>query len=382
MTRLAIVSTHPIQYNAPFFRELSLQEELSVKVFYTWSQASGEVYDPGFDIVREWDIPLLDGYEFEFIKNVALKPGSHHFWGIVNPSLIKKIREWQPDFILVYGWAFFSHLKLIKYFHKKVSILFRGDSTILDQGHGFKDFLKKKILSWLYSSVDICLYVGKNNYEYFRKYQVPEERLKYLPHAVDNERFRRPGDLREEPVLAALKSQLADKTVFLFVGKFEKKKNPLLLVEAFRDIDYKNAALLFVGQGELEKDLKESSAGIDGIHFLPFQNQKTIANIYHIADVLVLPSAYNETWGLVVNEAMASGLAIIASDKVGCAPDLVENEVNGYIFDSGDLRSLIDKMKAMTGNELKRMKEASLKKIADFSIKKNALTLAKILLKK
>lgn len=378
---MAIISTHPIQYNAPFFKELSLQPELSVKVFYTWSQASGKVYDPGFNIVREWDIPLLDGYEYEFIKNIALKPGSGHFWGIVNPSLIKKVREWRPDFILVYGWAFFSHMKLMRRFYKEIPILFRGDSTILDQGQGVKGWLKKKLLTWIYSSVDICLYVGKNNYDYFRKYGVADERLKYLPHVVDNKRFRHAGNGSEDPAMDVLRKQLEHKIGFLFVGKFERKKNPLLLVQAFRQLNDDNMALLFVGQGDLEKDVKDSSTGINGIHFLSFQNQKAITTIYHLADVLVLPSAYNETWGLVVNEAMAAGLAIIVSDKVGCAPDLVEDGINGYIFSSGNSQSLIDKMKVMTGQDLKQMKEASLNKIDHFSIERNVLTLTKILCK-
>ncbi len=379
--RLAIISSHPIQYNAPFFKELGLQEGLTLKVFYTWSQSSGKVYDPGFNMIREWDIPLLDGYDFEFVKNIAFKPGSDHFWGIVDPSLIKKIKEWKPDHILVYGWAFYSHLRAIKYFYKKVPLLFRGDSTILDETSGLKNFLKRSLLTWIYSSVDTCLYVGKNNFDYYKRYKVSEDRLEYLPHVVDNDRFRRPATTDEDTGIATVKKKLEGKKVFLFVGKFEKKKAPLSLAEAFIHLGEANAALLFVGQGELEKSLKEYCAGIAGIHFLPFQNQKAITGIYQLADVLVLPSAYNETWGLVVNEAMATGLAIIVSDKVGAAPDLVENGINGYVFNSGDPDGLIDKMKLICAQDLQQMKDASLRKIEQFSIKKNAITLLNILRK-
>ena len=379
MIRLAIISTHPIQYNAPFFKELSLQKDLNVKIFYTWSQAKGKIHDPGFGIIREWDIPLLEGYEFEFVKNISSRPGSDHFWGIINPFLLRKLREWEPDFILVYGWAFYSHLRVIKYFHKKKPIIFRGDSTILDLSKGLKNLLKRIFLRWVYGSVDICLYVGKNNLDYFKAYGVRDENLKYLPHAVDNERFGDPDQSTVTSEIALLKSKIAGRTLFLFAGKLEKKKNPLLLAQAFQSLNDKKTALLFVGNGELEEELKAITAGINNIYFLPFQNQTTIRAIYHMADILVLPSAWNETWGLVVNEAMAAGLAIIVSDRVGCAPDMVENNYNGFVIRSGDITSLVKSMAAMHGPKLMAMKEASKEKIKNFTIQGNVSELTKIL---
>src|SRR5438105_951467 len=133
MKKLAIVTTHPIQYNAPLFAMLSSRRKIAIKVFYTWSQAAEEkLYDPGFGIDRSWDIPLLTGYDYCFVKNVSSKPGSHHFWGIQNPTLIGDIKEYDPDAILVYGWSFYSHLKVMRYFKGRKKILFRGDSTLID----------------------------------------------------------------------------------------------------------------------------------------------------------------------------------------------------------------------------------------------------------
>src|SRR3954468_9613942 len=110
--KLAIVTTHPIQYNAPLFRLMSEQgSSFSIKVFYTWSQSRESVFDKEFGRPVEWDIPLLEGYEYAFVDNVSSKPGSHHFKGIVNPTLTKVIGEWEPDAILVYGWSYSSHLK-------------------------------------------------------------------------------------------------------------------------------------------------------------------------------------------------------------------------------------------------------------------------------
>src|SRR5438067_5308801 len=121
--KLAIVSSHPIQYNAPFFKLLAERKKIEVKVFYTWSQAKEKVYDPGFGREREWDIPLLDGYEYEFVTNTSKNPGSHHFKGIKNPDLINKIEAWGATALLVFGWSFQSHLKCIRYFKNKIPVL-------------------------------------------------------------------------------------------------------------------------------------------------------------------------------------------------------------------------------------------------------------------
>ena len=170
MKRLAIVTTHPIQYNAPLFELLSQRKKITIKVFYTWGETVIEKkYDPGFGKVIEWDIPLLDGYDYEFAENIANDKGSHHFKGIDNPHIIEAIEQFKPDAVLVYGWSFKSHLKIMRHFKNKVPVLFRGDSTLLDE-RGLLSSLKRNLfLRWVYRHVDVALYVGKNNFDYFRK---------------------------------------------------------------------------------------------------------------------------------------------------------------------------------------------------------------------
>jgi hypothetical protein len=125
MKKLAIVTTHPIQYNAPLFELLTSRGNLDVKVFYTWGETVLEnKYDPGFGKVIEWDIPLLKGYTYEFLENTALDKGSHHFKGINNPTLITELENYGAEAILIYGWAFKSHLKVLRHFHKKIPLFF------------------------------------------------------------------------------------------------------------------------------------------------------------------------------------------------------------------------------------------------------------------
>ena len=190
MKRLAIITSHPIQYNAPLFTLLAKRGNIGVKVFYTWGEAVlQKKYDPGFNKDIKWDIPLLEGYEYHFVKNIAANPGSHHFKGIDNPGLLQDIKEWDADAVLVYGWAFKSHLKAIRYFYKKIPVLFRGDSTLLGQKKNLKKLLRSVFLKWVYSHVDKALYVGTNNKNYFLQHGLQERQLVFVPHAVDNDRF-------------------------------------------------------------------------------------------------------------------------------------------------------------------------------------------------
>src|SRR3954454_1006990 len=103
MIRLAIITTHPIQYYAPVFKMLAQQTNLLVKVFYTWGKDSISKFDPDFGKQIEWDIPLLAGYDYQFLENTATDPGTHHFRGIINPTANERIKKFNPDGLLIYG---------------------------------------------------------------------------------------------------------------------------------------------------------------------------------------------------------------------------------------------------------------------------------------
>jgi glycosyltransferase involved in cell wall biosynthesis len=347
--KLAIVTSHPIQYNAPFFRKLAQLLDLELKVFYTWSQSEKAVHDPGFGQTRSWDIPLLEGYHFTFVDNKAKKPGSHHFWGIYNPSLNTEVELFQPDAILVYGWSFYSHLKLMHYFKGKIPLWFRGDSNLLDEPAGFswKKHLRRLALKWVYSHVDKAFYVGQANRDYYLKHGLKPKQLVFAPHAIDNQRFAE-NSAGTELEAQKWRTQLgipSESVVFLFVGKFEPKKNPLGLIRAFQAFTH-HAYLILVGDGAEKERIQELAKNDPKIILLGFQNQSIMPVVYRLANVLVLPSkGPNETWGLVVNEAFASGRAAIVSNVVGCAIDLIEAGNSGWVFSSDDLRSFTDKLK-------------------------------------
>ncbi len=380
MKKLAIITTHPIQYYAPVFKLLHERKKIEIKVFYTLGQQNGDKYDRGFGKTVSWDIPLLDGYPFEIVLNTSPNPGSHNFKGVVNPKLNEQILDWKPDAVLVYGWAYNGHLRALRYFKNKVPVYFRGDSTLLNESKSIKSAVKHIFLNWLYKHVDHAFYVGANNKAYYKEYGLKENQLSFAPHAIDNERF----NVGRSAEVAELRSSLKiknDDILILYAGKFEPVKNVELLVSAFLNLNSDNVHLLLVGNGVDEQSLKTVAADggkADKIHFLSFQNQTYMPVLYQSADLFCLPSV-SESWGLSVNEAMACGKAILVSDKVGCAADLVVDVFNGAVFKSSDINSIIEKLELLTADKklLTEYGERSCTIIKDWNFENMAVEIEK-----
>jgi hypothetical protein len=219
---LAIIITHPIQYYAPVFQLLA--KRCTIKVFYTWGEdVLKDKYDPGFGKIIEWDIPLLEGYEYEFVKNIAKSPGSHAKDGIHNPDLIKNIKSWKADAVLIFGWNFISHFQAMKYFKGKIPVLFRGDSTLLDKASFIKKMVRKFYLSYVYKFIDYALYVGTANKKYYTYCGLKNKQLVFAPHAIDNHRFSSINENHQQFITETKnKFQIKDTDItFVFCGKFE-----------------------------------------------------------------------------------------------------------------------------------------------------------------
>ena len=382
--RLAIVVSHPIQYCAPLYRSLAKRDDLALKVFFTWHAAVGPERDPGFEREFRWDIPLTEGYEYELVPNRSHHPGTHHFWGLRNPELVRRVIGWRPNAVHITGYAYASHLNAIRSFnHRRLPVLFRGDSHLLNEKrHGLRWKLKHFLLSWIYSHVRGFLYVGKHNCDYFHAFGVPDSKLFYCPHSIEVERFSEPNDELEAKAQAWRRQLgIADGArVLLYAGKFDPVKQPIKLMTAVSRMD-SNLVLLMVGNGELEQDVQRLASKAPGkFRILPFQNQSVMPVVYRLADVCTLPSA-SETWGLAVNEALASGRKVLISDRVGCAPDLVRSKLQGEVFAWDDWDDFETKARRLLGEQYDESSLRSYAREFDISITERALceTLTQVL---
>lgn len=371
MTRFAIVTSHPVQYYAPWFRFLAEVPGLDVRVFYLWDFGVSGKTDPTFGVPVTWDVPLLDGYAHEFVSNVSRRPGTHHFWGLNNPDLPARLSRFDPSAVLCigYNYATFARLLLAR---PQYPLFLRGDSHRLVPPTGIKARVKAAVLRRVFRRFAGFLYVGQANRDYYRLHGVPDDRLFFSPHAVDGARF---SDDRERVERAAAEWRrdlgiAPDDRVVLFAGKFEAKKRPLDLLAAFRRAALSRTALLFVGSGPLESELRRAAEGVGSVYFAPFQNQSQMPRVYAAADLLVLPSVgAGETWGLCVNEAMCLGRPALVSSHVGCGPDLVTPGETGWVFPAGDVSELADRLTqaCADGARLRRYGAAAYERIQRYS---------------
>ena len=342
MKKLAIITSHPIQYNAPWFRHLAAQPGIDLKVFYLWDFGVKRAIDPGFGQALTWDIPLLDGYAHELVPNVSASPGTAHFMGLQNPDLSRRVRAFDPAAVLMMTYNYASTHRFL-WTWRSSPLIFRGDSHRLVARSGAKEWARRAALALMMRRFSAFLYVGQANRRYFVHHGVPASRLFFAPHAVDNARFAGEREATRAAAVAWRRElDIADDaTVILSAGKFEPKKSLAVLIRAFLLADLPRSVLLLVGSGPSEAELRALAANHPRIRFAPFQNQLQMPRTYATGDLFVLPSqGPSETWGLTVNEAMCLSRPIIVSADVGCGEDLVHPGQNGLIFPTGQIPAL------------------------------------------
>lgn len=341
--RVAIIATHPIQYQILWFQQLAARTDLEVRVFFGMLP-DDQQQGVGFGVGFQWDISLLEGYDWELVPNVARTPSLGSFQGIDTPGVGQALRAWEPDLVILTGW----HARmLVQTWWACVRLglprIVRGDSNDLAPRSTWKR-LGHRV--WL-RGFDRFLVVGQANRRFYRQAGVAPSRLFDSPHFIDNQRFMAAAAaLREQRAALRRDWRIAPEAAcFLFSGKLIPKKRPLDLIRAFALAVRRGAQghLLVAGSGELMEAARALvAAEALPVTFAGFLNQTELVRAYVAADCLVLPSDHGETWGLVVNEAMSCGLPAIVSDRVGCAADLVLPGETGAVFPLGDIKALAD----------------------------------------
>lgn len=330
------------------------EQRVKTKAWYCSDEPVRGVRDNEFGVNVKWDVPLLEGYEYRFFKNYSWKPShANGFFGLINPGMIRQLFREPKSVVIVHGWHYctlFLILMLGKL--RGHTVCLRNETPQKQEAlkKGWKQKVKKICLKQVvFPSVHYFLYIGTQNYLFYKNYALAEKRLIFCPYAIDNIRFKAESN-RLKTCVSHIKNKMglpAGSKVILFAAKYIDKKKPLDLLQAFKQMTTPDCWLIMVGEGKLRKEMEHfiQENKLERVILTGFINQASIAEYYAVSDVFVMCSSAGETWGLSVNEAMNFNLPLVISDLTGCSDDLVKEGQNGYIFQTGNVDELEAKLK-------------------------------------
>lgn len=367
---LAILATHPIQYQVPLWQALARDGSVPFEVWYLSDHGTRPSFDKQFGKTFSWDVDTLSGYPHRFLDARQDIDVSHFVKARVREPLLKLFRDKNVTALWVQGWQVAAYWQAVWQAYKAdIPVWLRGDSNDLAHIPVWKGLSKRLLLGQFFRRTKYFLYVGKANHRFYEAYGVRPEQLHPSPHCVDNERFSiQSGSLRTERNSIRRAWGIPDNAFcVLFAGKLIPKKRPFDLISAIQHCHLRQSKrplhLLFAGSGELGAELRKACHVVfdaetpsmsrsnikssdreqrPSASFVGFLNQTEISKAYVAADCKVLPSDSRETWGLVVNEALASGLPCIVSDACGCGEDLISPINPKFRFPLGDVSAIVD----------------------------------------
>lgn len=347
--KIAVIATHPIQYQVPLWAELSALPGVKVSVYYASKHGLDEGHDPLYGKSFSWNIPLLDGYDYKFLKSRKIPILPDPTANLFPTGLIKELKKNPADVLLVHGYmngaflaAFLASKKL------RIPIYMRSDSHLVGRDLDcIKERVKKLTLPILLRNISGFFAIGEWNKQYWLHYGVPANRIKTTLFSIDNDRFRNTLENGISKV-ANLKDKcglVGKKRIFVYCGNLQKHKGIDLLLKAFAKVrsQENEVGLLIIGDGPERHLVENKTVEKDGLCWVGFVNQNELPYYLAVGDLFVLPSR-TEPWGLVVNEALASGLPCIVSSIAGCSVDLIVKSGGGSVFNAGKESELADTM--------------------------------------
>lgn len=356
-TRLAIVVSHPIQHFAPWHREVARIKDIDLRVFFCCDWGTETYFDSEFQSEFKWDIPLVEGYEHEFLP-ISGRPTELTYRQVDNPEVGDALDRFNPDVVKVFGYTYKTNWRVAEWVHKKRKpLLLYSDSNGRAQTKTWKRLAKQVVVSRFYSKVDGALFVGDNNFEYHRRYGLPKERLFEGALPIDQNRL-----LQSVPDRAIARREVReryaipeDAFVVMLCGKYTANKRPLDLVVAASSQPHGGRPVwaFLVGEGAYRKTIEDfcSANQVRNVVLTGFVNQSVIANYYAAADVLAVTSLI-DNHPLVVSEAGSFGLPAIVSDQVGCigAKDSARPGVNAIVYPCGYRQKLAKAIRELYGD--------------------------------
>lgn len=347
-----LIASHVIQYQAPFFRMLAREQDLELEVLFCSTDGAKVYCDAEMQTTFRWDLDLLDGYRHRFLRNFGFGDG---YTRLINPGIVPALLFHRYDAAIFFlGWGTITSLLGMAACRMRGTPIFLfGDSSFPPPETTLASRLRAGLLRTIFRITDRFLVSGVLNAGYYRYYGADEARFHLVPWAIDNARFDEgsrfaPGE--REAMRARFGLGDGDMAI-VFSGKFLPRKDPMTLLRAVDAMRHRDrTAVIFLGNGELRDEMEaHASARNLRVHFPGFVNQTDLPKHYAMADVFVLPSL-DDPRATVVNEAMASGLPIVITDRCGPAGDIVKHGDNGFVFLPGDVPALARHLDALAAD--------------------------------
>ncbi len=389
-THLIQVISHPVQYYVPLYERLAADPNFDFEVWYCSKTGIENKTDVEFGVAVKWDIPLLSNYKYKFLKNHARQESLDTSTGLSNYGVVKELfKAPRKSIIWIHGWNYVTNL-LAVFVGKLLGhrIFLRGDNTAVIEEKKPNTLAKKIKTFWLskviFKFTDAFLAVGNQNMDYYKMLNVPQSKIVFAPHCIDNQRFINFSAQHKNDVVT-LRQSLGiplSKKVIICSGKYIDKKRPLDLLKAVQMLPNRaDIFIVFVGEGNLRKEMEQFIDDHDmqkNVLLTGFVNQTQMPQYYLVSDLYVMCSGMYETWGLSTNEALCFGLPVILSDMVGCAYDLVDG--NGFMYHSGDIQALsshIQYIFSQSDTDFQAMRQRSREIINHYSYENIILSLKK-----
>jgi len=353
-----VLNSHPIQYFAPLYAYLNASPDLEMTALYLSDFSLRGGRDCGFGQDVTWDLDLLAGYQSVFLGDAARTREPGGFWSLVAPQLWNQLRSGRYDVLWLHGHNYAASLiALIAAKTAGLPIMMRGETHLGLPCRGIRSVFRQPLMGALYRSCNRLLAIGSANAAFYRALWVPDRKIFLVPYSVDNDRFVASAILSDgqKADLRLRYNVPQDRPALLYAAKFTRRKRPGDLLEAARRLKAESSqpfTVVMTGSGDLEQELRTycTENALDNVVFTGFVNQSELPALYAASDIFVLPSEH-EPWGLAVNEAMCAGLPVVVSRDVGCATDLVQEGVNGYIPAAGDIDGLARALRCLIEHE-------------------------------
>lgn len=374
--RLGYVVSHPIQYQAPLLRRIAREPDIDLTVFFGSDFSLRRYKDEGFGVEFAWDTPLLEGYRSQFLPNLrdtqTVSPLSPISRGILR-RLCNADGSPAFDALWVHGYASVNALHAIAAANALgIPVLLRAESWLADRPRSLSTLAAKQLfLRLLRPAIAATLPIGSRNRDYWAHYFGEDMPQFLMPYAVDNPWFAQRAAASDPEALRQELQLEVGRPVILFASKLQSRKHADHLLEAYARLCTDSRTpppyLLIVGDGEERSRLENRALelALEGVRFPGFRNQSELPAFFALADVFVLPSRH-EPWGLIVNEAMAAGCAVVVSDEVGAHADLVTDGVEGFVFPATDIDALYAALARVTSSpeQAQRMGEAAAARVS------------------